>query len=269
MNETDFNNYTLKVPSQMEVVTISNIRKLIELFPRLADKFDDEDVSKIKEYPLNNTRAIGRVLSYLKYLDVLEDCRIVKKEDDEEIVKQGFCLTEKGSKLKETAIYDPNKLKEKWKEVIANSELYKALTCNDEFEKFKYISRSTVRKLLANSFSSRVKDMKVRVDKGEDYLIGFLDNAGLFKLDNEYLKSMEAIKDSSKNHEKNYKPQQQHQLLEKMQEQELVNLNDNSLNGCLLFIKEHDFELKIKEWSDLTLSFLSKYTDNKKLLNKQ
>ncbi len=266
MNETDFYNYTLKVPSQMEVVTVSNLRKLIELFPRLADKFDDEDVSKIKEYPLNNTRAIGRVLSYLKYLDVLEDCRIVKREDDEEIVKQGFCLTEKGGLLKETAIYDPNKLKEKWKEVVQDSELYKALTCNDEFEKSKYVSRSTVRKLLANSFSSRVKDMKERVDKGEDYLINFLDDAGLFKLDNEYLKSMEAILNSPKKLEKNFESQE-YQIAE--QAQDLVKLNDNSLNGCLLFIKEHDFELKIKKWSDLTLSFLSKYTESKKLLNKE
>lgn len=261
MNETDFYNYTLKVPSQMEVVTISNIRKLIELFPRLTDKFDDEDVSNIKEYPLNNTRAIGRVLSYLKYLDVLEDCRLVKKEDDEEIVKQGFCLTQKGSLLKETAIYDPNKLKEKWKEVILDSELYKALTSNDEFEKLKQVSRATVRKLLANSFSSRVKDMKERVDKGEDYLANFLSDAGLFKLDTENLISMDAIFDEPVKKEKSYNSQN-NEFIENSSN--VVKASNQTLDNSLLFIKENDFELKIKEWNDLTLGFLSKYTESKK-----
>ena len=39
MNETDFYNYTLKVPSQMEVVTVSNLRKLIELFLSVYSRY--------------------------------------------------------------------------------------------------------------------------------------------------------------------------------------------------------------------------------------
>lgn len=188
--EEEYFNYKLRVPSQMDVATPENLWKFIQILPNIPDTFENIDVSNIKEYPLNNEDAIARTLAYLKYLDVLTEERTKRKVGDKKTNQQYFHLTDKGQELKKTAILEPDRLYTKWKQIIKESELYKSLITNEEFEKYDYISKLTLRKLLSDSFSKKVKDIKGRVDKSEDYLINFLKEMELFSFDGNFLKPM-------------------------------------------------------------------------------
>lgn len=188
--EEEYFNYKLRVPSQMEVATPENLWKFIQILPNIPDTFENIDVSNIKEYPLNNEDAIARTLAYLKYLGVLTEERTKIKVGDENTNQQYFHLTDTGQDLKKTAILEPDKLYTKWKQIIKESELYKSLTTNEEFEKYNYISKLTLRKLLTDSFSKKVKDVKSRVDKSEEFLINFLKEVELFSFDGNFLKPL-------------------------------------------------------------------------------
>ncbi len=194
MTEEESNIYQLKVPSMMGVVTTENIKKFIEILPKVPDEFENSDISNIKEYPLNYDDAIARVLSYFKYLDILTEERKSKRHEGSINYVQLFHLTDKGKELKQTAIINPTGLFEKWKEILKSSELYYSLTNNEEFNNYGHISKVALRKLIINSFSKNVKNPKDRIDKAENYIIKFLQDFDLFYLEKDFLKPVQQSK---------------------------------------------------------------------------
>lgn len=188
MNQEKIYEYKLRVPSQMEVATTSNLWKFVQLvLPKIPDIFKNSDVAGIKEFPLNNEYAIARTLAYIKYLDIITEERKHDMLGEKSVSKQFFHLTEKGKSLKKTAILEPENLYNEWKKVLKESQLYNALVTNEEFIQYNQISRITLRKLLTDSFSKKVKNIKERVDKAEDYIINFLREVELFTFDGNQL----------------------------------------------------------------------------------
>jgi len=262
MNNGEFKEYKLRVPSQMELTTVSNVRKFIEILPKLPDTFENADVANIKDYPLNNEDAISRTLAYFKYLGILTEERAKEQKEDKKLNKQYFHLTDHGKELKEAVIYEPNKITEKWKEVLKDSELYKALTENEEFQRWNYISKTTIRKLLGESFSKKVKNVKDRVDKAEEYLICFVKDAGLFTFENEYLKPMGTEyktrqEETTEQFEPTEPPSVKKEELPKIQREFETKTSIIVPSQGFTYIKDDDFELKIK-LNDLSLKLLEK-----------
>lgn len=254
--EEEFNTYKLRVPSQMDLVSITNIRKFIDIFHQLPDTFTNLDIANIKEYPLNNDDAISRLLSYIKYLGLITEERIKEIKNGERVNIQNFHLTDLGKELKKVALYEPNNLDKQWKYCLQNSELYNAITQNKEYQNWNHVSKTTLRKLLGESFSKKVKDKKERIDKAEDYLISFVKEFKLFSFDGNYLKPIVKSINEIKN-------------LEKPKEDEIPPESDEKpvvskpKTESLMFINELNFELNIKKWDDLTLDFLKRYTQYK------
>ena len=257
MNE-ELNTYKLRVPSQMELVTITNIRKFIDIIHQLPDTFINSDIANIKEYTLNNEDAISRLLAYFKYLGVLTEERKKETKDGKRVNIQSFHLTDSGKELKKVALYEPGNLDKQWQYCLQNSELYNAITQNEEYQNWNHVSKTTLRKLLGESFSKKVKDKKERIDKAEEYLISFVKEFGLFSFDGNYLQPIGGITKKEKNQEK---PKEDERTTPKP---------DDKTNGIkpktdsLIFINESNFELNIKKWDDLTLDILNKYTEYKK-----
>lgn len=185
MTENTTVNFKLRVPSHMEVTTVSNLWKFVQILPKLPDKFENSDIIKIEEYPLKNENTISRTLAYLKYLGVISEERIQDKETNEPV--QFFNLTDSGKELKRTAIVAPENLFAKWKMVLRDSELYKSISADEEFISYNRISKITLRKLLADSFSKKVVNTKDRVDRAEEYIIKFLKEMELFNFDGDFI----------------------------------------------------------------------------------
>lgn len=193
MKEKYFDEYKLKVPSQMEVITHNNLWNFNKILPKLPDRFENIDISNVEEYPIKNDNLISRLLSYLKYLDIVSEERVQIDETGYRINKQFFNLTDKGKELKKTAIIDPGNLYSVWKRVLKDSELYKAITTNSEFLRYNQLSKLSLRKLLADSFSKRVKNKADRVDRAQEYIINFLKETELFIFDGNYLKPIDDL----------------------------------------------------------------------------
>jgi len=256
--EEEFNNYKLKVPSQMELVTISNVRKFVDIIHQLSDTFTNSDVASIDEFPLNNEEAISRLLSYFKYLGVVTEERKKEVKDGKKINIQNFHLTDSGKELKKVALYEPDNLNKQWKYCLQNSELYKAVTQNEEYQNWNHVSKTTLRRLLGESFSKKVKDKKERIDKAEEYLIKFVKEFGIFSYDGTHIQPIKGISKKEKDQEK---PKEDEKTPPKPDEKPI---DSETKKNSLLFINELNFELNIKKWDNLTLDFLSKYTDYKK-----
>lgn len=252
--ETELISYKLKVPSVMEVVTITNVRKFLGLLHQLPDTFQNSDISNIKEFPLNDENAIARVLSYFKYLGVLSEERGKEKVDNKEINKQCFHLTDIGKELKKTALYEPDNLNNKWTECLQKSELYKSLTENEEFKEWNHISRTSLRKLLGESFSARVKDVKERIDASEEYLINFVKEFNLFTYDGNYLKPVgETSTVSEKSAQKTPSTTELEDINESIEKKSIIQPSKGFTS-----IKDDDFELKIN-LNELSLALLKSH----------
>lgn len=179
--------YKLKVPSHVELATPTNLWKFVQILPTLPDNFKKSDIANNKDFPLNNHTAISRVTAYLKYLGILTEEREIMVSEGNAVKKQFFSLTEKGQRLKKTALADSENLIKAWKEIIKESELYLALTETDDFQKYNRISMTTLRKLLVDSFSKNVVKLQKRLSQAEKYIIRFLEENELFTLNDEYL----------------------------------------------------------------------------------
>jgi len=234
--EQEFYNYKLRVPSQMDLVTTTNIRKFIGIIHQLPDTFQNSDIANIKEFPLNNEDAIARLLAYFKYLGILSEERTKGKNEDKEINIQYFHLTDVGKDLKKTAIYEPDNLNTKWIECLKKSELFKALLENEEFKEWNHISKTNLRKLLGESFSKKVKDAKERIDSAEEYLINFVKEFNLFTYDGTYLKPVG---------EKSVQEQPIEMGLENIKKS-MEKESSLPISKGFTYIKDDNFELKIR-----------------------
>lgn len=240
MAKKETQHYKLRVPSMMDIATIDNLNKFINILPKIPDTFENSNIIDIKEYPLNNENAISRVLSYFKYLGILIEERKKEKIGEKIVKKQFFHLTENGKKLKEIVIYDSDKISEIWSSILKDSELYKSLINNDDFKKWGYITKVTIRKLLDESFKSTVKDRKERVDKAETYLINFLTDSQLFRIDEDRLIPFDNIQ---KNEEDIDKSEGKGTEIDSDNEEE----NQDTGNGDFIPFITDDFKLKIKK----------------------
>ena len=255
METEDFANSKLRVPSQMNIATIENINKFINIIHDLPDPFENSDVVNHKGYPLNNDDNVSRVLSYFKYLDILTEERDKVEKDSIVLNKQYFHLTDKGIELKETALYHPNKIEEKFKEILLESELYKSLVENQEFEKWGYITKGTLRKMLGESFSAKVKNLRDRVDIAEDYIVEFLRYYNLFTLEGNNLKPISKVK-------KTLQKDEDVNIEGETHEDDLNHSNKNEREikpkQGHTYIKDDDFELNIRV-NDLSLALLKSH----------
>ncbi|MEA3457965.1 MAG: hypothetical protein U9R21_04725 [Candidatus Thermoplasmatota archaeon] len=155
--------------------------------------------------------------------------------------------------MKEVAIYEPDNLNAKWKDILKDSELYKALVTNEEFERWNHISKTTLRKLLGDSFSKKVKNVKERVDKAEEYLINFVTDAGLFISDGDCLRLVKEMEGKIPQKKKEEKASIGEVTIEEpLGEESMITPSKG-----LTYIKDDDFELKIK-LNDLSLKLLEK-----------
>ncbi len=177
--------YKLYVPSHMNIVNIRNMKGFIRLLDRLPEQFEYQDISNMKEYSVKNLTAISRIVKYLRYMDILEP---VKTNG-----KRLFRLTEKGGELRRIVITKPEKFNEGWSEILRISDLYKSIVNTKEFKEFKYVSSSSLKKLIINSFTKKVKNQDERADKAERFLIQLLEDAKLFYYDNNNLRPIDKI----------------------------------------------------------------------------
>jgi len=245
MNDEIVTTYKLRVPSEMAIVTITNIRKFIDLLPKLPDRFQNNDIAENEEFPLNNENAVSRLLSYNKYLGILEEERVKEKYMEQnkefEVTNQFFSLTDLGIKLKEGMICNPDNKNRLWTEILKESELYKSLIENEEYKRWKYISKTNLRKLLSDSFTKRVTDRKARVDEAEKFLINFLKDAGLFTFDGTYLKPIGQIEKEVVNEKSDEKiPIKTEDIKESIGNEPI------QPSKGFTYIKDDNFELKIR-----------------------
>jgi len=165
--------YTIELPSDPNVVTVNNIWKILFLIPKIGRVFQKEDIIKSEKSPLKHPLSVARVLSYLKYLKILEEERKpkqkfkIKKNDDINSLYY-FLQCERDSDARIV-----------WKKILSNHDLFlflrdKLLTkqgnptiveLQDELQKIKTGVRAEYLK------------------RGALFIAKLLDDAGLIRFD--------------------------------------------------------------------------------------
>ncbi len=246
-------NYKIRVPSHIELTTPANIWKFVQqVIPKIPHRFENNDVANIKEYPINNEIAISRTLSYLKYLGLITEERVQGVGDEN---KQFFNMTEQSKILKKTAIVEPENLYNKYKEILKESELYKAIVTNEEYTQYSQMSKTTLRKLLAESFTKKVKNVKERVDKAEEYMVNFLREVELFTFDGNYLKPMSETSIVTKGEINNKIKKQEKDVDDMKEEYDEDKFQDKYPKDEFYHVKTDDYELRVR-YDDLAIEML-------------
>jgi len=168
----------LVIPSDPSKVTVENLWRVLNVIVKIGRTFQNEDIAKHPDSPYTDKIALGRILSYLKYLGVITESRerSQMKEGKPEIV-QKFKVTDAASKLY-YFLQDGRRddAMSEWANLIKSHVLFRSI--RDEL--LSSSSKTTIRELqdaVWRAYGGKHQSTFYR--NGAEFIAELLDNAGL------------------------------------------------------------------------------------------
>lgn len=169
----------LKIPSDTSKVTVDNLWRVMNVITKIGRTFQKEDITKHPDSPFTDEVAIGRILAFLKYLEIVNE----EREKIEGVAKrvQRFTVTEKAQKFyyllqdgrKEGALGE-------WSKLIKEHDLYKIVT-QELLSKTKKTTIRELQDLIWKSYGGKHRSEFYR--NGAEFIAELLNNARLADFD--------------------------------------------------------------------------------------
>jgi len=174
--------YNLMIPSDTSKVTVENLWRIISAITKIGRTFQREDIARHPDSPFTDKIAIGRFLSYLKYLGIINESRerVEKKEGKFQFV-QKFSITDTASKFyyllqdgrKEAAMAE-------WSNIIREQDLYRVIT-SELFSQTKKITIRELQDIIWKAYGG--KHLSSFYRNGAEFIAELLSHAGLVEFD--------------------------------------------------------------------------------------
>lgn len=173
---------TLTIPSDPSKVTVENLWRVMNVITKTGRTFRKEDITGHPDSPFTDKIAIGRILSYLKYLGIVSESRERVEGEEGKVQRiQKFTVTDKAQKFyyllqdgrKEGAMTE-------WSKLIMDHDLYKVVT----HELLSQVKKTTIRELqdvIWRAYGG--KHLSSFYRNGAQFIAELLSNAGLVDFD--------------------------------------------------------------------------------------
>jgi hypothetical protein len=173
---------TLMIPSDPSKVTVENLWRTMNAITKIGRVFQNQDVAKHPDSPFTGKIDVGRVLSYLKYLGIINESREKIKDEKGKAQRiQKFTVTEKAQKFyyllqsgrKEEAMAE-------WSTLLKDHDLYKTVVS----ELLSQTKKTTIRELqdiIWKVYEGKHQSSFYR--NGAEFVAELLNNANLVEFD--------------------------------------------------------------------------------------
>jgi hypothetical protein len=169
----------VKVPSHFDMVTPKNIKRFCEVIKELPREFEAKDVAEAVD-SWTNLAAIGRLLSYVKYLNIVNEKRVLREDRRTQI----FNLTPMGERIKKSFMFEPHEFPGIWTDVVRNSGVYQSLLNGQDIKEYGRISMASLEKTVYEAHGGRSENVAKR---GARFVSNLLQDAGLAEVDGNML----------------------------------------------------------------------------------
>ena len=172
----------LVIPSDPSKVTVENLWRVMNVITKIGRTFQKEDITRHPDSPFTDKIAIGRILSYLKYLGIISESRErTEGKEGKVLITQKFAVTDTASKFyyllqdgrKEEAMTE-------WSNLIRSQALYKIIIS----ELLSQAKKTTIRELqdvIWKAYGGKHRSSFYR--NGAEFIAELLSNAGLVEFD--------------------------------------------------------------------------------------
>jgi hypothetical protein len=172
----------LIIPSDPSKVTVENLWRVMNIITKIGRTFQKEDITGHPDSPFTDKIAIGRILSYLKYLGIVSESRErTEGEEGKAYSTQRFTVTDTASKFyyllqdgrKEEAMVE-------WSNTMRNHDLYKIVFK----ELLSQSKKATVRELqdiIWKAYGGKHRSSFYK--NGSEFVAELLSNAGIIEYD--------------------------------------------------------------------------------------
>lgn len=181
-NSTTDKSGSLVIPSDPSKVTVENLWRVMNVITRIGRTFQKEDITGHPDSPYTDKIAIGRILSYLKYLGIITETREKGEREEGKAQRiQKFAVTDKAQKFyyllqdgrKESAMTE-------WSKFMMDHDLYKIITK----ELLTQTKKTTIRELqdvIWKAYGGKHRSSFYR--NGAEFIAELLSNANLVDFD--------------------------------------------------------------------------------------
>lgn len=165
----------LKIPSDPSKVTVVNLWRTMNIITRIGRTFQKEDITKHPDSPFTDKIAIGRILSFLKYLEIVNESREQVEGEAKRIQK--FVVSDRAQKFyyllqdgrKEEALVE-------WSDLIKDHDLYKIIT-NELLSKSRKTTIRELQDVIWKAYGGKHQSSFYRT--GAEFIAELLDHARL------------------------------------------------------------------------------------------
>ena len=172
---------TLMIPSDPSKVTVENLWRVMNVITRIGRTFQKEDIAGHPDSPYRDKIAIGRILAYLKYLEVVNESREKIEGEAGKVQRvQKFTVTDKAQKFyyllqdgrREGAAVE-------WSNLMKEHDLYKIVA--KEFSQSKKTTIRELQDIIWKAYGGKHKSSFYR--NGAEFVAELLSKAGLVEFD--------------------------------------------------------------------------------------
>lgn len=169
----------LKVPSHFDMVTPKNLKRFCEVIKDLPGEFEAKHVAEAVD-SWTNLDAIGRLLSYVKYLNIVNEKRVLRENGRTQI----FNLTPTGERIKKSFMFEPDEFPSIWTDVVRNSGLYQTLLSNQDVQEYGKINLPSLEKSVYEAHGAKSERV---AKKGAKFVSNLLKDADLADIEGNML----------------------------------------------------------------------------------
>jgi len=181
----------LMVPSAASIVTVENLWRIMNVITKIGRTFQKEDIVNHPDSPYTDKVAIGRILSYLKYLGFITEKREKVEAKDGAQFVQKFTITETANKLY-YLLQDGRReeMMKEWHDLMEKHDLYRIV----QNELLSQTKKATIRELqdvIWKAYGGKHQSSFYK--EGAEFIAELLDNARLVEYDkaNGYISQIE------------------------------------------------------------------------------
>lgn len=198
----------LKIPSDLRVVKVESLWKVIACLRQAGEKMEIDFVIEKGNFSPSEKGAMNRILSYLKYLGILNESRETKIIEGNKINLQYFYISDDARKLSsKIALGRKDEVNDIWANILRNSTLYKVLYAY-YLEKYGEITKYGLESLIEEAYEHKIRPEQIK--DGAQFIINLFESGNVL----EYDASAEALRLPKDNAEKPIETEEKKTLIE-------------------------------------------------------
>lgn len=171
----------LKIPSDLRVVKVESLWKVIASLRQAGDKMEIDFVTEKDNFSPTEKGGMNRILSYLKYLGLLSESRESKTVDGKKINLQYFYISDDARKLSsKMALGREDEVNGIWAKILRNSTLYIVLSTY-YLEKYGEITKYGLESLIEEAYEHKLRPEQIK--DGAQFIIDLFKSKGVLEYD--------------------------------------------------------------------------------------